>query len=85
MRTKEQLTEKVKQLVDRAGETYRAAPTKVAGTDTCPDAPVLRPGVYSDREKFSEHRVYRVPVRAGEELKKLIDMKPFQDGHLAAP
>ena len=24
-------------------------------------------------------------VRAGEELKKLIDMKPFQDGHLAAP
>ena len=24
-------------------------------------------------------------VKAGEELKKLIDMKPFQDGHLAAP
>ena len=24
-------------------------------------------------------------VRAGEELKRLIDMKPFQDGHLAAP
>jgi len=24
-------------------------------------------------------------VKAGEQLKKLIDMKPFQDGHLAAP
>ena len=24
-------------------------------------------------------------VKAGEELKKLIDMKPFQDGYLAAP
>ncbi len=24
-------------------------------------------------------------VKAGEELKKLIDLKPFQDGHLAAP
>jgi raffinose/stachyose/melibiose transport system substrate-binding protein len=24
-------------------------------------------------------------VKAGEELKRLIDMKPFQDGHLAAP
>ncbi|GJF32804.1 hypothetical protein KNE206_55040 [Kitasatospora sp. NE20-6] len=76
VRTKEQLTEKVKQLVDRAGETYRVAPTKVAGTDACPGAPLLRPGVYSDREKFAEHRVYRVPVRPGEELRASVSVTP---------
>ncbi|MEV8096016.1 VWA domain-containing protein [Kitasatospora sp. NPDC085879] len=76
VRTKDQLTEKVKQLVDRAGETYRVTPAKVAGTDTCPDAPVLRPGVYSDREKLSEHRVYRVPVKAGEELRASVSVTP---------
>lgn len=64
VRTQEQLTEKVKQLVDRSNDTYTVAPVKTAGTDKCESAPVLTPGVYSDREKFSEHRVYRVPVKA---------------------
>ncbi|MEW1911672.1 VWA domain-containing protein [Kitasatospora sp. NPDC085895] len=76
VRTKEQLTDKVKQLVNRAGETYRVTPAKVAGADACPNAPVLRPGVYSDREKFSEHRVYRVPVKAGEELRASVSVTP---------
>ena len=76
VRTKEQLTAKVKQLVDRAGETYRVTPTKVAGADVCPDAPLLRPGVYSDREKLSEHRVYRVPVQPGEELRASVSVTP---------
>jgi Ca-activated chloride channel family protein len=76
VRSQQQLTDKVKQLVDRAGETYKVTPAKVAGTDTCPDAPVLSPGVYSDREKFSEHRVYRVPVQPGQELRASVSVTP---------
>ncbi|MFE7564986.1 VWA domain-containing protein [Kitasatospora sp. NPDC057500] len=74
VRTQEQLTEKVKQLVDRSNDTYAVAPVKTAGTDTCESAPVLAPGVYSDREKFSEHRVYRVPVKAGQELRASVSV-----------
>ncbi|MFD0258103.1 VWA domain-containing protein [Kitasatospora indigofera] len=74
VRTQEQLTDKVKQLVDRSVDTYTVTPTKTAGTDTCATAPVLTPGVYSDREKFSEHRVYRVPVQAGQELRASVSV-----------
>ncbi|MFB6890682.1 VWA domain-containing protein [Kitasatospora sp. NPDC056327] len=74
VRTQEQLTEKVKQLVDRSNDTYAVAPVKTAGGDTCASAPVLTPGVYSDREKFSEHRVYRVPVKAGQELRASVSV-----------
>ncbi|MFB8238813.1 VWA domain-containing protein [Kitasatospora purpeofusca] len=74
VRTQEQLTEKVKQLVDRSNDTYTVAPVKTAGTDKCESAPVLTPGVYSDREKFSEHRVYRVPVKAGQELRASVSV-----------
>lgn len=63
VRTQAQLTQKVKQLVGRAGDTHSVTPAKAAGTDKCETAPLLAPGVYSDREKFSEHRVYRVPVK----------------------
>lgn len=35
---------------------------------------MLTPGVYSDREKFSEHRVYRVPVKAGQELRASVSV-----------
>ncbi|MFJ2776402.1 VWA domain-containing protein [Kitasatospora sp. NPDC087315] len=74
VRTQEQLTDKVKQLVDRSNDTYTVTPTKTAGTDKCENAPVLSPGVYSDREKFSEHRVYRVPVKAGQELRASVSV-----------
>ncbi|MEU1419495.1 MULTISPECIES: VWA domain-containing protein [unclassified Kitasatospora] len=74
VRTQEQLTDKVKQLVDRSNDTYTVAPVKTAGTDKCESAPVLTPGVYSDREKFSEHRVYRVPVKAGQELRASVSV-----------
>ncbi|MER7707073.1 VWA domain-containing protein [Kitasatospora sp. NPDC097605] len=74
VRTQEQLTEKVKQLVDRSNDTYAVAPVKTAGTDKCESAPVLAPGVYSDREKFSEHRAYRVPVKAGQELRASVSV-----------
>lgn len=74
VRTQEQLTDKVKQLVDRSNDTYTVTPVKTAGTDKCESAPVLTPGVYSDREKFAEHRVYRVPVKAGQELRASVSV-----------
>ncbi|MER7581645.1 VWA domain-containing protein [Kitasatospora sp. NPDC097691] len=74
VRTPQQLTDKVKQLVDRSNDTYTVTPVKTAGTDKCESAPVLAPGVYTDREKFSEHRVYKVPVKAGQELRASVSV-----------
>ncbi|WP_051970908.1 VWA domain-containing protein [Kitasatospora azatica] len=74
--TQQQLTDRVKQLVDRSDKTYRQTPAQVAGSDSCANAPVLTPGVYSDREKFSEHRVYRVPVKPGQELRAAVSVTP---------
>ncbi|MDR3036781.1 MAG: VWA domain-containing protein [Kitasatospora sp.] len=76
VRTQEQLTKRVKQLVNRAQDTHTIAPAKVTGSEKCADAPILTPGVYTDREKFSEHRVYRVPVKAGEELRASVSVTP---------
>ncbi|MEU5938469.1 VWA domain-containing protein [Micromonospora sp. NPDC047548] len=70
----DELTGRIKQLVDRAKETYTAAPTVVGGAAECANAPLLAPGVYSDREAFSEHRWYRVPVRPGQELRASVSV-----------
>ncbi|MEU3452019.1 VWA domain-containing protein [Micromonospora sp. NPDC006766] len=70
----DQLTSRVKQLVDRARDTYTAAPTVVGGSTECDNAPLLAPGVYTDREAFSEHRWYRVPVRPGQELRASVSV-----------
>ncbi|WP_434743452.1 VWA domain-containing protein [Micromonospora sp. SH-82] len=70
----DELTTRIKQLVDRAEDTYTAAPTVVGGTSVCDAAPLLGPGVYSDREEFSEHRWYRVPVRPGQELRASVSV-----------
>lgn len=69
-----ELTDRIKQLVDRAKDTYTAAPAVVTGRSTCDGAPLLGPGVYSDREAFSEHRWYRVPVPAGQELRASVSI-----------
>ncbi|WP_280700981.1 VWA domain-containing protein [Kitasatospora sp. GP82] len=74
VRTQDQLTGKVNQLVKESGDTYRITPAKTSGTDKCETAPVLNPGVYSDREKFAEHRVYRVPVKPGQELRASVSV-----------
>ncbi|MFJ1752017.1 VWA domain-containing protein [Kitasatospora sp. NPDC088134] len=76
VRTQEQMTQRVKQLVNRAQDTHAVTPAKVAGAEKCADAPVLTPGVYTDREKFSEHRVYRVPVQPGQELRASVSVTP---------
>ncbi|MFF0294386.1 VWA domain-containing protein [Kitasatospora sp. NPDC004614] len=76
VRTQEQLTTRVKQIVTRAQDTHTVTPAKVTGAEQCTNAPILAPGVYSDREKFSEHRVYRVPVKAGQELRASVSVTP---------
>lgn len=70
----EELTGRIKQLVDRAKESHTAAPAVVTGRPACDGAPLLTPGVYSDREAFSEHRWYRVPVPAGQELRASVSL-----------
>ncbi|TDB69921.1 VWA domain-containing protein [Micromonospora sp. KC721] len=70
----DELTGRIKQLVDRARDTYTATPTVVAGRSACDGAPLLGPGVYRDREGFSEHRWYRVPVRPGQELRASVSV-----------
>ncbi|WP_405427483.1 VWA domain-containing protein [Micromonospora sp. NBC_00617] len=70
----DELTGRIKQLVERAGDTHTRAPTVVGGANACDSAPLLAPGVYADREAFSEHRYYRVPVRPGQELRASVSM-----------
>lgn len=70
----EELTGRLNQLVQRAGATYRQTPQQVAGGAQCADAPLLTPGVYTDRERFSEHRWYRVRVAPGQELRASISL-----------
>ncbi|MEV0729694.1 VWA domain-containing protein [Polymorphospora sp. NPDC050346] len=70
----DELTSRIKQLVDRAKDTHTAAPAIVAGKSACDDAPLLAPGVYSDRAAFSEHRWYRVPVLPDQELRVSVSM-----------
>lgn len=69
-----QLTSRIKQLVHRADDTYDRNPRQVAGSGDCAAAPVLSPGVYTDREQIAEHRWYRVPVKPGQELRASVSL-----------
>lgn len=70
----EDLTGRIKQLVNRARDTYTRTPARVSGAGECGSAPLLSPGVYTDRERFEEHRWYRVTVRADQELRASVSM-----------
>lgn len=72
--TPEQLTGRIKQLVDRTKQANVVPPATVAGTAQCAQAPLLSPGVYTDREKFAEHRWYRVPIGDNQELRASVSM-----------
>lgn len=70
----DQLADRINQLVDRAQDTYTRTPEQVAGSADCAAAPLLAPGVYADRERFSEHRWYRVPIRPDQELRASVSI-----------
>jgi Ca-activated chloride channel family protein len=70
---RQQLTSKVKQLVDRSTD-QTATPVATQGGADCTTAPTLRAGLYTDRETFSENRWYRVEVRPGQELRASVSV-----------
>ncbi|MFI6963055.1 VWA domain-containing protein [Streptomyces sp. NPDC050255] len=69
----DELSGRVKQLVDRAA-TPVVTPVATEGAGSCTDAPQLKPGLYTDREKFAEHRWYRVDVLPGQELRASVSV-----------
>ncbi|MFV2017737.1 VWA domain-containing protein [Micromonospora sp. LOL_023] len=70
----DELADRINQLVDRAQDTYTQTPELVAGSADCAAAPLLAPGVYADRERFSEHRWYRVPIQPDQELRASVSI-----------
>ena len=70
----DQLADRINQLVDRAQDTYTRTPELVTGSTDCTAAPLLAAGVYTDRERFEEHRWYRVPIRADQELRASVSI-----------
>ncbi|MET8744549.1 VWA domain-containing protein [Streptomyces sp. NPDC004728] len=69
----DELSGRVKQLVDRAAEPV-VTPVATEGADSCSSAPQLKPGLYTDREKFGQHRWYRVDVLPGQELRASVSV-----------
>ncbi|MER5281698.1 VWA domain-containing protein [Streptomyces sp. NPDC002809] len=69
----DELSGRVKQLVDRAAEPV-VTPVATEGADSCTAAPKLAPGLYTDRAKFAEHRWYRVDVLPGQELRASVSV-----------
>ncbi|MFJ7207082.1 VWA domain-containing protein [Streptomyces sp. NPDC098789] len=70
---KEELSGRVRQLVDRAADPV-VNPVATEGAKQCQGAPLLKAGLYSDRETFGEHRWYRVDVRPGQELRASVSI-----------
>ncbi|TGA92683.1 VWA domain-containing protein [Streptomyces sp. MZ04] len=73
VRHTDELSGRVKQLVDRAADPV-ATPVAAKGAAQCSDAPQLKAGLYTDREKFGEHRWYRVDVEPGKELRASVSV-----------
>ncbi|MFD9599662.1 VWA domain-containing protein [Streptomyces sp. NPDC059970] len=69
----DELSGRVKQLVGRAAEPV-VTPVATEGADRCSTAPPLKAGLYTDREKFGEHRWYRVDVLPGQELRASVSV-----------
>lgn len=69
----DELSGRVKQLVDRAAAPV-VTPVATEGAGSCTNAPQLKPGLYTDREKIAEHRWYRVDVLPGQELRASVSV-----------
>lgn len=70
---KDDLTDRVGQLVDRAADPV-VTPVAVDGSDRCAGAPELKSGLYTDREELGRHRFYRVDVLPGQELRASVSV-----------
>lgn len=68
-----ELRNRVRQLVDRAARPT-VTPVVTEGARSCANAPKLVAGLYTDREKFGEHRWYRVDVKPGQELRASVSV-----------
>ncbi|MFE9834148.1 VWA domain-containing protein [Streptomyces sp. NPDC005551] len=73
VRHKEELSDRVGQLVERAADPV-VTPVAVDGADACAKAPTLKSGLYTDREEFGQHRWYRVDVEPGKELRASVSV-----------
>ncbi|MET7366508.1 VWA domain-containing protein [Streptomyces sp. NPDC005566] len=69
----DELSGRVKQLVDRAAEPV-VTPVATEGAGNCSAAPQLKAGLYTDRQEFGKHRWYRVDVLPGEELRASVSV-----------
>ncbi|MFI2779807.1 VWA domain-containing protein [Streptomyces sp. ALB3] len=69
----EELSGRVKQLVDRAAEPV-VTPVATEGAGSCSAAPELKAGLYTDRQETGKHRWYRVDVLPGQELRASVSV-----------
>jgi Ca-activated chloride channel family protein len=70
---KEELTDRVGQLVDRAADPV-VTPVATEGAAQCAQAPALKSGLYTDREEFGRQRWYKVDVNPGQELRASVSV-----------
>ncbi|WP_424216618.1 VWA domain-containing protein (plasmid) [Streptomyces sp. BI20] len=73
VRHTEELSGRVKQLVKRAADPV-VTPVPAQGAPQCAAAPLLKPGLYSDRQNLGEHRWYRVEVKPEQELRASVSV-----------
>ncbi|NEA48237.1 VWA domain-containing protein [Streptomyces sp. SID10815] len=73
VRHKEELSDKVGELVDRAADPV-VTPVAVQGAADCAKAPEVKSGLYTDREEFGQQRWYRVDVKPGQELRASVSV-----------
>ncbi|MFD4620942.1 VWA domain-containing protein [Streptomyces sp. NPDC058475] len=78
VRHKEELADRVGQLVDRAADPV-VTPVAVEGAAECAKAPTVKSGLYTDREEFAQHRWYRVDVEPGQELRASVSVAADRD------
>ncbi|MFF8942744.1 VWA domain-containing protein [Streptomyces sp. NPDC014864] len=73
VRHKEELSDRVGQLVERAADPV-VTPVATEGAGACANAPSLKSGLYTDREEFGQQRWYRVDVNPGQELRTSVSV-----------
>ncbi|WP_250402659.1 VWA domain-containing protein [Streptomyces cellostaticus] len=73
VRHKEELSDRVGDLVDRAADPV-VTPVATEGAAECAKAPALKSGLYTDREEFGQPRWYKVDLDPGQELRASVSV-----------